>query len=62
MTLDPDRVSCRRRLGAAAAAALVVAACGGETRTLTPAEEGSDFVRVLVEATDGHVDPAPAHE
>ncbi len=46
----------------AAVSALALTACGGGTTTAERPGPGSDFVRVLVEANDGHVDPAPAYE
>lgn len=40
---------------------LALAACGSSTSVLDQPAPNSDFVRVLVEANDGFVDPEPAH-
>lgn len=60
--MDSHRRKVGRVVPVALASLLGLAACGGATTTADRPAPGSDFVRVLVEANQGHLDPAPAYE
>lgn len=60
---SPDRLPIpAHRMPVVLALALGAAACGGPGTTADRPVPGSDFVRVVVEANEGHIDPEPAYD